>query len=140
VYKVSLVDLPNVVANIKIDDPKLNVLAGSFFDKIHLSADIFILKRILHDWDDEKSLSILKNIRQAMLKNSNSRLIIFEGILDYSDKASILPSVDLALLTIFGGEERCLQDFEKLLTAAGFSLCSVTKVTQSVSALECSVN
>lgn len=139
VSKAILVDLPNVLANVELKDVRMKLCGGSFFDKIDLQADIFLLKRILHDWDDKCAIEILKNIVLAMQKCQKSKLIIFEGILNYSDKSSRLPAIDLALLTIFGGQERSLIDFERLTNLVGLQIESVVQINDVVSAITCSL-
>lgn len=139
VLEAILIDLPSVVANVEGKDPRMKICGGTFFEEIQVQANRFILKRILHDWDDKSAIQILKNIVVAMKKSQNSKLVIFEGILNYSDKSSVLPAIDLALLTIFGGEERSLNDFEKLIETSGLKIESVTKVSDVISAITCSL-
>jgi hypothetical protein len=134
-----LIDLPTVVSNVVVSDNRFSVVGGSFFEEIKLSADTFFLKRILHDWNDEQALVILKNIAESMGKTQNSKLVIFEGILNYSDKESALPAIDLALLTIFGGEERSAEDFDRLIKESGMKIDSIAPVTDTLSAISCSL-
>lgn len=130
-----LFDLPEVVAQAENLHPNCSAKAGSFFEPITDTADIFILKRILHDWDDEASLRILKNVSNAM--NEDSTLYIMEGILDYSENKKLLAAIDLALLTIFQGRERTKAEFETLLKAAGLNIVSIQPLGNLMCAIEC---
>lgn len=130
-----LFDLPEAVEQANNLHPTCSKQGGSFFEPIPCSADIFILKRIMHDWDDAHALEILKNVRNAM--DENSRLYIIDGILDYSENKPELAAIDLALLTIFQGRERTKAEFEALIQAAGLEIISIQTITEIVCAIEC---
>ncbi|MBM3886896.1 methyltransferase, partial [Candidatus Dependentiae bacterium] len=124
----------NVVTSVPLT-PKLHVVGGSFFESIHITADMFILKRILHDWNDDQALLILNQIAATM--HQNSTLLIIEGILDQAQQSSTLAAIDLLLLSIFGGKERSLQEFEELANQAGLVIFKVTTVTPLLSIILC---
>ncbi len=133
VTKTILFDLAEVVA--KVSNNNHQVVAGSFFDNFKIKADTFILKRVLHDWNDEFSSTIIKNIANNM--ENGSKLIIIEGLLDRALDKTSLAAVDLALLTIFGGKERTLADFEKITANAGLKIISITEISELLFAVEC---
>lgn len=130
-----LFDLPEVVDQANSADSNFRKIGGSFFDPLPFTADIFVLKRILHDWNDEKALVILKNIRHGM--HANSRLYIVEGILDFSEDKKLLAAIDLALLTIFQGQERTKAEFDALIAAAGLEVVSIKNIDNVICAIEC---
>lgn len=130
-----LFDLPEVISQTNNVGLSYLKIGGSFFEPLSFSADIFILKRILHDWNDEKALTILSNIRQAM--DVNSRLYIIEGILDFSEDKKLLAAIDLALLTVFQGRERTQSEFAGLIAAAGLEIVSIQKLDSVICAIEC---
>ena len=130
-----LFDLPEAVEQATDLHPICSKQGGSFFEPIPCSADIFILKRIMHDWDDAQALQILTNVCNAM--DENSRLYIIDGILDYSENKSELAAIDLALLTIFQGRERTKAEFETLIQAAGLKIISIQTITEIICAIEC---
>jgi uncharacterized protein (DUF952 family) len=132
--KAILFDLPMVIENTTQDDA-ISHISASFFEPITFNADIFILKRILHDWDDTKALSILKNVALGM--KDNSRLYILEGILDQSKNKKLLSAIDLALLTIFQGRERTSAEFTELLSQAGLEIVNITQIDDIICAIEC---
>lgn len=130
-----LFDLPEVVDQANSVDSICLKIGGSFFEPLLFSADIFVLKRILHDWNDEKALVILKNIRHGM--HANSRLYIIEGILDLAEDKKLLAAIDLALLTVFQGQERTKSEFDALISAAGLEVVSIKNLDSIICAIEC---
>lgn len=132
VEKSYLFDLPEV----KEDFTAQNCikLSGSFFDKIDINADTYILKRILHDWDNEKALLILKNVAKAMPLGAT--LLIFEGIIG-KNNTKFLSAIDLLLLSIFGGKERDLSDFISLVENTGLEIRNINTMTDTMACIEC---
>lgn len=130
-----LFDLPEVIDQAQEIDSRCSKIGGSFFEPLPFGADIFILKRVLHDWNDAKALTILTNIRQAM--HADSKLYIIEGILDLSEDKKLLAAIDLALLTVFQGQERTKSEFNALITAAGLEVISIQNLDSVLCAIEC---
>lgn len=133
VTRCVLFDLPEVVA--KIENSSLFPVAGSFFDSFKIDADFYLLKRVLHDWDDGSSLIILKNIAKTM--SDGASLIIVEGLLDRANDKKALAACDLALLTIFGGQERTFSQIESLVIDAGLKVVLVSEITDTMFAIHC---
>lgn len=134
VTKATLFDLPNVVEAVQTNE-KLQKIGGSFFEPLRLSADTLILKRVLHDWNDTDSIAILKNIVAIM--NNDTQLWIIDGILDMAEQKTCLAAIDLALLTIFGGKERSLKNFESILTPNNLVIEKTTSITPLLSGILC---
>lgn len=133
-----LVDLPQVVNEAHNLAANCIKSPRSFFEPLNIQADIFILKRILHDWDDQKALLILKNICNTM--HPDSKLYIIDGILDKAQDPQLLGAIDLALLTIFNGKERTKKQFEDLITTAGLKIVTIKQLNETLSLLECVKN
>lgn len=106
---------------------KVKVATGSFLESVVSGGDLYILKRILHDWDDETCVKILKNCHSAM--SNDSQLLIFDCIVPEGNNYDISKDIDVIMMTIFGGKERTQKDFEKLLMTAGFKLTNVNAVS-----------
>lgn len=109
-----LFDLPSVVKNVYFDE--VDIISGNFFDSIPVKADAILLARVIHDWNDEKSLIILKNVHQAL--NEKGHLYLIENC---QDKIT----VDLSLLTLNMGimcesYERTHDEYISLCQNAGF--------------------
>jgi hypothetical protein len=128
-----LLELPEVIST--LDETTFTKIAGSFFEPIAIKADIFILKRILHNWNDEKALLILKNVSQAM--EDDSLLYIIDGILDCAQDQQLLAAIDLALLTIFQGRERTMQELNALIDQADLEIIHIIPINNLICAIEC---
>ena len=83
------------------------------------------MSRVLHDWDDSKCVTILKNAKAAL--NPGGRIILIETVLSENNYSCGL--CDLHLLTVSGGKERNLKEFIKLGSISGLKLCNVSKIS-----------
>lgn len=103
---------------------RCEVVAGDFFDSVPGGAEVYLLKSVLHDWDDARCLTILRNCRGAM--DTNSRLAIVEFVLPErmaEDPASVPAALlDLIMLAYAGGRERTKAEFTDLLQLAGLRI------------------
>ena len=103
-------------------------VAGNFFESIPVGADALILKSVIHDWDDQRSIRILANCRRALTQAGKLLLVerIMPDVLDESraeDRSIVLH--DLNMLRGPGGAERTEREFRSVLTKAGFTLTCV---------------
>lgn len=109
-------------------DRRCDVVAGNFFHDVPQGADAYLLKSVLHDWDDERSISILRRCRAA--SKPSSRLIIVESVIGTSDQefgGNPFPLIsDLNMLVYTGGVERSRDQFDQLVDSAGFQIDTVT--------------
>jgi SAM-dependent methyltransferase len=139
-----LFDLPNVVA---AAPPLLaasgvaercEVVAGSFFDDVPDGADAYVLRAVIHDWDDARAAAILSNCRRAM--TSAGTLVIAERVMP--EKAEQGRAEDAYLLDLEmlvntpGGRERTEAEFQAILRTAGFGPARVITTAAPVSILE----
>jgi hypothetical protein len=106
---------------------RVGVESGDFFAAAP-AADLYLLKFILHDWDDASAAKILTNIRRAM--NAGGRVVLVEMRLGAIGEAGLGPLVDVNMMAVTGGRERTREEYQKLLAAAGLKLDKVTP-TQS---------
>lgn len=100
--------------------PRCELTVGDFFDRVPEGADLYLLKLILHDWEDVDAVRLLRNCRDAM--SHGSRLLIMEGLVETSDTVTMTDIVDLAMLANLSGRERTENQFAMLLESAGFRL------------------
>ncbi len=91
--------------------------AGSFFETIPPGADLYMMKMILHDWDDEHSHRILSNTSTAM--SGNSKLIIVEAVLPPDNAPHPGKFMDINMMAMTGGKERTEAEWKQLLGKAG---------------------
>jgi len=104
---------------------RLETVAGDFFKSVPEGGDAYVMKWIIHDWDDEKSNTILKNIRTQM--QPNSKLILVDCVVPETDEPHFSKFIDLNMLVMTGGKERTEKEFAQILEAAGFKLLRVIK-------------
>lgn len=104
---------------------RLETVAGDFFKSVPEGGDAYVMKWIIHDWDDEKSNTILKNIRSRM--QANSKLILVDCVVPETDEPHFSKFIDLNMLVMTGGKERTEKEFAQILEAAGFKLLRVIK-------------
>jgi hypothetical protein len=135
-----LFDLPHVVrdapaflAQRGLTD-RIQIENGSFFDRIPAGADAYILSHIIHDWTEEQCLTILGHCRRAM--SAAGRLLLVEMVLPPGDTPHPGKMLDMAMLTIPGGEERTEAEYAALLDKAGFRLTRVVPTASLVSIVE----
>jgi hypothetical protein len=92
---------------------------GSFFDRVPQGADAYLLKNVLHDWDDERAAKILTVCRAAM--SPGTRLLVIEAVVPRNGTDGIGPLVDAQMLVVSdGGRERAEHEMKDLLRGAGF--------------------
>jgi hypothetical protein len=111
---------------------------GSFFDQIAAGADAYMLKSIIHDWDDDEAVRILRNCASAA--GSEGRVLVMDRIapeLASTDPADVVTfQGDLMMLTANGGLERTLKEFQAIYDAAGLRLESVTPTASGFAVME----
>ncbi len=107
---------------------------GSFFDAVPDGGDTYVLKAIIHDWDDREALSILRNVRSAIA--DGGRVLLFEMVLPDRTDAHLGFLVDLEMLVSAGGRERTASEYSKLLAEAGFGMIRVIPTASPLSIVE----
>jgi hypothetical protein len=108
---------------------RVTCVSGNFLEQVPSDGDLYILKNILHDWDDERALAILGACRKAM--SDNSRLLVVESVLQPGNEPGLGKLMDMNMLVIHGGLERTEAEYAALLRQSGFVLAKV-RVTGSV--------
>ncbi|WP_053699578.1 methyltransferase [Streptomyces sp. NRRL F-5755] len=106
---------------------RVTLRTGDFFTEAPTGGDLYLLKSVIHDWNDDQCAQILRHIRQVL--PPDGRLLIIEPVLTdtVGPDASALPYLsDLNMLVNVGGRERTRTDFETLCTKAGFHLTGLT--------------
>ena len=125
--RVLVLDRPEVVAQARADatHDRIEFRAADFFEPWNVTADAVLLARVLHDWDNEAAVRVLRNARSAL--NSGGRLIAVEMVLAEDAFAGGL--CDLHLLVVTGGRERTATQFRELFAEGGFDLVDVKHTT-----------
>ncbi len=109
-------------------------VAGDFFTSVPQGADAYLLCGVIHDWDDHRAITILRNCRRAMTKNS--RLLLVEMIVPYAASASFSKLLDLNMLVMNGGRERTKAEFCALFEAADYNFTRIIPTVAPQSVIE----
>jgi hypothetical protein len=137
-------DLPNVVTmatalvNASAAVERCEIIAGDFFESIPSGADAYLLKQVIHDWDDGRCVAILTNCHKAM--SSTAKLLIVERVMP--EKAEAGRAADSYLLDLEmlvntpGGRERTEAEFSDILIEAGFRPTRIVPTTAQVCVIE----
>ena len=129
-----VLDLPDVVPSATAAAAALGLaersgaMAGDFFTDVP-EADIYLLKNVLHDWNDEEAVRILKRCRQAMRRGG--RVVVIEMLLGEIGEPGIAPLMDLNMMVMLTGRERSLAEFSGLLKDADLRFSKSTAIRPS---------
>lgn len=124
-----LFDLPHVVASAELllreagVADRCEAVGGDFFASLPAGGDLYVLRWIIHDWEDEPAAKILGNCRRAM--HPQGKVALIEMVLGEPNSAELAPLMDLDLLLIPGGRERTAEEFARLFTTAGLRMTRV---------------
>ena len=107
--------------------------SGDFFKEVP-AADAYIMKHIIHDWDDERSVKIMQSIHNAMI--GNGKLLLAEMVVPEGNDPHPSKVLDLEMLTLPGGVERTADEYAKLFEQAGFKLNRIVPTKSPFSVIE----
>ena len=136
-----LYDQPSVIARAKKDQhvtakgiaKRCTLKAGDFFKLVPRGSDAYMMKYILHDWDDDRCIKILKNCRAAM--NEKGRVLVIDNVIPPGNAPGWGKLLDIAMLTI-GGRERTKAEFAGIFKKAGLKLTRVVPTKCALSIVE----
>jgi SAM-dependent methyltransferase len=98
-------------------------VAGDMFESVPSGADAYMMRAIVHGFDQEGAAPFLKNIRRAIAPDG--RLLVIDHVIPAGSEPSIGKLADLQMLVMSGGRERTRREFEELFTSSGFRLIAV---------------
>ena len=113
---------------------RCELVGGDFFDNVPAGADGYIMKHIIHDWDDERALKILGNIAKAM--KDDGRVMLVESVITDTNQPDFGKLLDIEMLVSPGGKERTASEYEDLFTRAGLRLTRIVKTDSPYSVIE----
>jgi C-methyltransferase len=117
----TLYDQPQVVQHALIaDTARSTVVAGDFFAGVPAGADLYVIKGVLHDFDDARCGVILQNIRRVL--PAQGRLLIVERTVAADNTPHQAKTIDLMMMALLGGRERTTDEWRALLGSTGFRL------------------
>jgi len=114
--------------------PRLELVEGDFFKAVPQGADVYVIKKVIHDWNDEQSISILRNCRKVI--PAHGRVLIAETIVPPGNEPHQIKLIDVTMLAVTGGRERTEAEYAQLLGAAGFALERVIPTREAISLIE----
>jgi hypothetical protein len=135
-----LFDAPSVIAgatgaiDTQVNQGRAERVAGNFFEAVPNGGDAYVLKYIIHDWDDERAITILKNCRHAM--SDNGRVLLVEMVIPAGNAPSPGKFLDLEMLLYFYSRERTEAEYRDLLQQAGLELITITPTASPFSIIE----
>ncbi|RWS20170.1 SAM-dependent methyltransferase-like protein [Leptotrombidium deliense] len=112
---------------------RINAVKGDFFKSVPANGDCYILKYILHNWNDEQCKVILENIRKE--SKSGTKLIVFDDLLDDSADTSYMKVLDCLFMSVFSGKMRTESEMKLLLQSCGFHVQRVIRPANCFSAI-----
>jgi O-methyltransferase domain/Dimerisation domain len=135
-----LFDLPGVVERAKTNvqdagiEERCQLVAGNFFESVPNGADAYLLRHIIHDWNDEKATRILQTVQLAM--GQEGRLLVAESVIPPGKDPSFSKLLDLAMLVALGGQERTETEYRVLYETTGFRVARIVPVHAEVNVIE----
>lgn len=135
-----LFDLPHVVERTRKNIESAGMLdrcqliGGDFFETIPTNADAYLMRHIIHDWDDQKSLQILQNCHRVM--SPGSKLLLVESVIPPGNEPFTSKLLDLTMMLIPGGKERTEEEYRELYDQAGYELTRIVPTRTEVSVIE----
>lgn len=137
--KAILFDLPSVIAGARGylaagSEGRCQLVAGSFFEWVPRGGDTYLLKDIIHDWDDARSIAILRNCRRAM--SESAKLLLIERVIPPGNEPAEGKLVDISMLVMTGGMERTESEYRALLEAAGLRMMKIIPTGVSASIIQ----
>lgn len=135
-----LFDVPQVIAGAQSQleaegvAERCELASGDFFESVPAGADAYLMKHIIHDWDDARAIAILKNCHRAMTETG--KLLLVEMVIPPGNEPHFGKIQDLEMLLSPGGLERTAEEFRGLLAAAGFELTRIIPTASPMSVIE----
>jgi hypothetical protein len=109
--------------------------SGDMFSSVP-RGDAYIMKHIIHDWDDDKATVILQNIRTQLVDQPKGRVILLDSVLAPGNEPDLGKMIDLEMMLMPGGRERSAEEFRVLFADAGFELTRIERTESTLCVIE----
>lgn len=113
---------------------RCRTISGNFFESVPTGADLFLLRHVLHDWNDDDAVSILHNCQRALPKNG--RILVAEMIVPNDNQPSPAKLFDLSMLVLVGGLERTEDEYRRLFDRAELSITNIIPTESPTNLIE----
>jgi hypothetical protein len=128
-----VVDTPEYLLRAGVLD-RCEIAGGSFFESVPREADLYILKRVMHDWPGNVCAQILRRCRDAVAKGG--RIVVIDAVIPPGNSADLNKTVDLLMMVLLDGRERSEPEFAALFDSAGLKLTRVVPTPSRLSIVE----
>lgn len=134
-----LFDLPSMIERARqnaintILSERYQMVSGDFFVSVPTSGNAYVMRRILHDWNDEKAVTILRHCRDAM--HPSGKVLAIENVIPPGNDPNFGKWLDLMMLAI-GGQERTEEQYRLLFSKAGLTLNRIISTSTDISIIE----
>jgi len=117
---------------------RCSCIAGDFFESVPEGGDTYVLKDIVHDWEDDRATALLRNCRRAMLHTPThgTKMLVVEKVIPPGNAPFPGKLTDITMLVVTGGRERTAREYEALLSDAGFALTRIVPTASPASVIE----
>ena len=138
-----VVDLPEVVGSAETAARELGfsdrstAFPANFFEHVP-AADLYLLKHVLHDWNDHEAVAILKRCRESI--RPGGRVVVIEILLGAMGEPAFGPLMDLNMMVMLTGRERTLDEYRTLIEKAGFHFAKVRPIRSPMAVIEATAN
>lgn len=123
-----LLDLPHVVAAAAPALPaNVQAVAGDFFADVPSGADVYLVKHVLHNWDDDRATQLLRNCQRA--KAEGGIVVVIDALLYPDNRPDLARMLDLEMRVLCGGRERRKPEIRRLFGEAGLKLVTAEELT-----------
>jgi hypothetical protein len=135
-----LADMPTVIDGARHHLERVNLahrcdlIPTDFFESVPAGGDAYVMMRVIHDWDDERSITILRNCYRAM--GGTGKLLLVEKVIPPGNDSEFAKWLDIAMLVFSGGCERTQTEYRDLLAASGFRLTRIVSTRSLASVIE----
>jgi O-methyltransferase domain len=113
---------------------RCEIVGGNFFESVPKGADAYVLKRIIHDWNDDTSEGILRRCRDAVV--DGGRVIVVDAVVPAGNEFHFSKPSDVQMMVLLDGRERTEADFRTLFGRAGLKLNRIVPTASVVSIVE----
>jgi O-methyltransferase domain len=113
---------------------RCEIVGGDFFKSVPTGGDAYILKRILHDWSDQRCVRILRTCREAM--GEKTRILVVDAVVPPGNESHPSKVMDILMMALVEGRERTEEEFRELYRQAGLKLTRVVTTPSVLSIVE----
>jgi hypothetical protein len=124
---------PPILSQYGVRD-RVEIASGDFFDKVPPGGDLYVMKAIIHDWQDDEALKILENVRRALAPGA--KVALFECVVTGRNEKHFSKFLDIEMIVHAGGRERTKDEYAELFTRAGLRLTRVIPTAGPASVVE----